>query len=585
MLPSASLVPKDDSSVLFTTAGMQQFKKLYSNPENAKDPRVATVQPCLRTSDIEEIGDESHLTFFEMLGNFSFGFKEGMQESDSGPYFKEKAIEYAWEFLTEELKISKDRISATFFDWKKAKSGIAITLDDFGKDGEDIESRQVLEKLDGLRDIKAQGEDNFWTLGTVGSPGGPTVEFYVDGLEVWNLVFNEIIFKGSHWENLVYKGVDTGMGFERLVTVLNKAENVYHTDLFEKPHKKLHEFLKVESPVDERIILDHIKAATFIINENIEPSNKSQGYILRRLIRRSVVKARNLKIDHNFTAQIAVEIVKTYPDYELDSKKIEAALETEETKFRKTLSNGLELMSNMITEEDGKEIKSEIYGKEIFDLFQQEGIPAEVSVEVLKENGHCIDPEWETTFNALLKEHQELSRTASAGMFKGGLADAGEETTKLHTTAHLMLAALRQVLGYQIEQKGSNITAERLRFDFNNPEKLTDEQIKKVEEIVNKNIEEDLPVTVEEMSIEEAKNSGATGSFSDRYGEKVKVYTIGPSTSLQKAQGRSGSREEYFSREICGGPHVDQTGVLGHFKIIREESSSAGIRRIKAVLE
>lgn len=552
-MPSSSLLPENDASVLFTTAGMQQFKRYYPSPADAPSAAVATCQRCIRTGDIEEVGDETHLTFFEMLGNFSFGYPQ-----KEGSYFKKESIEIAWEFLTEALGVEEDRITCTYFAGDK---GIP----------EDHESHELLKQITGLDDAKILGtgfDETFWSLGTEGSPGGPTIEFYIDGVEIWNLVFNEYRFENGEYVASEFKGIDTGMGLERLAAVLNKAENVYRTDLFEKPHKKLHELLKVESPIDERIVLDHIKAATFLINEDIEPSNKGQGYILRRLIRRAVVKARNLQIDHNFSAQITAEVIKTYPNYNFDFKKIEAIIEREETKFRKTLSNGLEILSNMFTEKDGEAKKSKIFGKEIFDLFQREGIPAEVSVEVLKESGHSIDPEWESVFNALLREHQEKSRTASAGMFKGGLEGGGEQVTRYHTATHLLLAALRQVLSDQVFQKGSNITTERLRFDFSYPEKMTDDQIKEVEGIVNQKIKEALPVTVEEMPVFEAKKSGAMGEFAERYQENVKVYSIGD-----------------FSQEICGGPHVKNTSELGHFKITKEESSSSGIRRIKAILE
>lgn len=554
MIPSSSLVPENDPTVLFTTAGMQQFKRYYLFPDEAPQARITTCQKCVRTGDIDEVGDETHLTFFEMLGNFSFGFDSQRPTPDSKqspPYFKEEAIKLAWEFLTDVLKIDKSRIYATYFK------------DDATEVLEDKESLEILQKIEGLGDIRPQGfDDNFWSLGTEGSPGGPTVEFYVDNVEVWNLVFNEFVLKNNKYEPVELKGVDTGMGLERLSAMMNNAKSVFLTDIFELPHNKLHQFLLVESPIDERIVLDHLRAATFMINDGVEPSNKGQGYILRRLIRRAVVRAHNLKIERNFTAEIAKQVAGTYPEYSFKDEKIVSELEKEETKFRLTLAGGMKIIS-------GQEIFD---GKVLFDLYQTSGIPLEIALEEIKNQKKEVPESSVEEFRSLLKGHQEKSRTAAAGMFKGGLADNKIETTRLHTAAHLLLSALRRVLGEQVEQKGSNITEERLRFDFNNPEKLTPEQIKQIEDIVNEKISEGLEVVMQEMNLEEAKKSGATGSFSDRYGDMVKIFTIGP-------------MEEPFSREICGGPHVSGTSELGHFKITKEESSSSGVRRIKAVLE
>lgn len=586
IIRSASLLPENDPSVLFTTAGMQQFKQLYLDPKDMQNPRIATCQKCLRTGDIEEVGDESHLTFFEMLGNFSFGYRAqtdaDLTQTDADgkdAYFKKEAIEMAWEFLTQELAIEKSRISCTYF---RGDKNIV----------EDKESQQLLKEITGLEESKILGtgfDETFWSLGTEGSPGGPTVEFYVDGLEIWNLVFNEYKFENGGFIPAALKGVDTGMGLERLLAVINGAENVYHTDLFEKPHKKLYELLKQENPVNERIILDHIKAAAFLIAEGIEPSNKDQGYVARRLIRRSIVKAKQLGIENNFVSEIAdvvIEIYKdVYPELENNRADVKHTLQTEEEKFRKTLSLGLrEFEKNVAVYtqwEKEKPVlkKKELPGFIVFNLYQTFGFPIELTKELAEEKGLTLD---EKGFDKLLSEHQEKSRTASAGMFKGGLADSGEETKKLHTAAHLLLAALRKVLGDEVFQKGSNITSERLRFDFSYREKLTAEQIKQTEDLVNEQIQAAIPVEMAEMSLDEAKNNGAMGVFESKYGDKVKVYTIG-SPSARDA--RSGFRENYFSREICGGPHAKNTKYLGHFKITKEESSSAGVRRIKAILE
>jgi len=577
VLPSASLVPSEtDPSVLFTTAGMQQFKRYYSEPAEAPSPRIATTQKCIRTGDIDEVGDNTHLTFFEMLGNFTFGYPE---KQDS--YFKEETIQLAWEFLTQELGVDKSRIHATYFRGEKGVS-------------EDTESLKILQSIDGLGKVESQGfDDNFWSLGTENSPGGPTVEFYIDGIEIWNLVFNEYILRNNAYEPAKFKGVDTGMGLERLICVLNQVESIYQTDLFDLPHQRLHILLKKEDPLAERIILDHIKAALFIIGDGVLPSNKDRGYVLRRLIRRAVVKGLQLGIEQNFLSDIALTIIRSYDKVYFESKKIHefrddgveaikeeldeksknilVQIEQEETKFRQTLIAGLGRLNSL----------REIDGKTAFDLYQSFGLPIEVTLEEAKRQNIPISEGAIEQFGSLLKGHQELSRTAAAGMFKGGLADTGEETKKLHTAAHLMLAALRQVLGNEVLQKGSNITAERLRFDFSYPEKMTDEQIRKVEDLVNEQIKLDLPVSVAEMSVDEAKQRGAMGVFESKYGEKVKVYSIGKNISLTP-DGRS---EPPFSREICGGPHASATSELGHFKIVKEESSSAGIRRIKAVLE
>ncbi|MDD3773792.1 MAG: alanine--tRNA ligase [Patescibacteria group bacterium] len=549
IIPSAPLIPSElDPSVLFTTAGMQQFKRFYSEPKEAPAMRIATCQQCVRTGDIEEVGDESHLTFFEMLGNFSFN-----------NYGKKEAIEWAWEFLTDQnwLGIDKKRIDATYFDHEKAKKGISIIEDT------DLESLAILKTLSGLNKIEAQGEDNFWSLGTEGSPGGPTVEFYIDGVEVWNLVFNEWIFKESHWHSFGVKGVDTGMGLERLIAVLNMEKNVYDTDLFQSIIKKIEELSGKKYQDNQqafRIIADHLRAATFLIADGVEPSNKERGYIVRRLIRRAIVKAKKLGIENIFVAEIADEVVEIYKDIysELENKRdnVKQTLQNEEEKFRKTLSLGLK---------EFEKIKQDLTGQKAFRLYETYGFPLEMTEELAKEQNVQIDKE---EFKKAFKEHQKKSRTASVGMFKGGLADSGEETKKLHTAAHLLLAALRQVLGNGVFQKGSNITSERLRFDFSHNEKLTSEQLKQVEDLVNEQIQAAIPVEMTEMGLNEAKKSGAMGVFESKYGDKVKVYTI-----------------DGFSNEICGGPHVENTKDLGYFKIVKEESSSAGVRRIKAILK
>ncbi len=595
VIPSASLIPRDDPSVLFTTAGMQQFKRFYLNPDETNFSRVTTCQKCIRTGDIDEVGDDTHLSFFEMLGNFSFGYPE-----KNNSYFKKEAIEYAWEFLTEKLKIEKSRIFATYYNGEKEAP-------------EDIESLNILKSIKDLKEVKPQGfDDNFWCLGTEGSPGGPTVEFYVDGIEVWNLVFNEYVFSDGKYQPSRYKGIDTGMGLERLLTVINGNGNVYQTDLFESIIKKIEEISKKKYSQNDRayrIISDHIKAAVFLSAENIFPSNLGQGYVMRRLIRRAIRYGRLVELKTIVPIIGAVISIyrNVYPELGGGQIIIDRIV-NEESKFMQTLESGLikaraiiktkkpidsnkyrklmqyedkrKLFRLLYRKKDtGQELErlgltsqeilnATINGKEAFDLYQSFGFPLEMVTDLVQESNLLIDIEG---FEKELKAHQELSRTASAGMFKGGLATGGEQEIKYHTTTHLLHAALRNILGNHVQQKGSNINSDRLRFDFTHPEKMTPEQITEVENLVNQKIKEDLPVTMEEMSPEDAKKSGALGFFEHKYGDKVKVYTIG-------------LPEKYFSREICGGPHISHTGELGHFKIKKEESSSSGIRRIKAVL-
>lgn len=538
-VPPASLIPENDPSVLFTTAGMQQFKKFYASSEEAPAKNLVTCQPCFRTSDIEEVGDDTHLTFFEMLGNFSFD-----------DYFKKEAVDMAVEFLTQELRINLEDLEFYIFGGDKETP-------------RDKEAEKIL-KDKGITRIKEGTRfDNFWGPTGKEGPCGPTIDIYFKDIEIWSLVFNEY-YKNSdgQYRSLKTRGVDTGMGLERMLVVLEKKNNIYETDLFLPLIENLEEISgkNYENFQDEfRIITDHIKAATFLINDEILPANKERGYIVRRLIRRAIVKGVKLEINDNITAKIAEKVFEIYENiYQFKKEEIISVLNTEENKFRKTLRAGLKLIHS----------KEKITGQDLFNFYQSFGIPSEIAEEEVRETQIEITGNAPQEFKELFQKHQDLSRAASAGMFKGGLAGGGGMETKYHTATHLLLASLRQVLGPDVAQKGSNITAERLRFDFNFSEKLSDEQIKKIEDLVNENIKQDLPVKMEEMSLEDAKNCGALGEFGQKYGLKVKVYTMGD-----------------FSKEICGGPHIKSTGELGHFKIIKEESSSAGIRRIKAVLE
>lgn len=605
VLPSASLVPEDVAEAdktLFTSAGMQQFKRFYTDPDQTPYSKVATCQKCIRTIDIDEVGDDTHLTFFEMLGNFSFGYPAKKQS-----YFKEDAIKYAWEFLTEILKVNKERIHATYFNGEGIE-GIEA----------DSESKELIKKITNLGDDKIIGqpaEDNFWSLGSEGSPGGPTVEFYIDGIEIWNLVFNEYTFKEGKYIPSEFKGVDTGMGLERLLTTLNGHNNVYETDLFLPMIEKIEEFSRkkfVENKREFRIIADHIKTAVFMSSGKIIPSNIGQGYVMRRLIRRAIRygKLINISTIVGLIAPVLSIYHSTYPEF-ASERLIVDCIAAEEKKFEQTLEEGLRTAKRIFTskkpivkEKFGKimadankqlligrvlenkrnnkpyalkepnisenEVNGAIIsGEEAFLLYQSYGFPLELVDELAMNEGFFVD---HYGFREELTKHQELSRTASAGMFKGGLADAGDATTKYHTATHLLLAALQKLLDENIIQRGSNITSERMRFDFNYPEKMTPEQIKSVEDLVNRQIKAELPVVMEEMSLDEAKAAGAKGVFEHKYGEKVKVYTIG-------------DKNAPFSKEVCGGPHVENTKDLGHFKIQKEESSSAGVRRIKAVLE
>lgn len=518
IVPSSSLIPENDSSVLFTTAGMQQFKPYYLGEKSPHGDKVTSVQKCIRTSDIEEVGDDTHLTFFEMLGNFAF----------NNSVTKREAISWAYEFITKEAGLTIDYVSV-FHD---VESGIPA----------DEESRTIWMEVDSGLTIKDhKKEDNFWgPTGTEG-PCGPTTEIYVNGVEIWNIVFNEY-YKDTNgnFKKLDSFGIDTGMGLERLLVQVQKKQNVYETDLFEGALSK-----------EERIVADHIKAALFLITDGVVPGNTGQGYILRRLIRRAV---RFSKVSFAET----IEKIKNIYSGVYEFKNLEE-IEKEETKFRATLEKGMKEF------EKGE--------RDAFLLFTSYGFPFEMTEELAAERGEKLS---RFDFDRKMIEHQKLSQGASAGMFKGGLANHNEQTIKLHTAHHLLLAALQEVLGMDVKQRGSNITEERLRIDFAFDRKMTDEEKKRVEDIVNDAISKDLKVEKKEMSKSEAENLGAQMEFGAKYGDTVSVYFIDDPSSTS---GRA------FSAEFCGGPHVEHTGILGKFKIQKEEASSAGVRRIKGVLE
>lgn len=579
IIPSASLIPENDPTVLFTTAGMHPLVPYLLGEKHPAGNRLVDVQKCLRTGDIEEVGDKTHHTFFEMLGNWSLG-----------DYFKEEAIKMSFDFLTKELEIPKEKLAVSVF---KGDADASFDEESFNI----WKNSGISEK----RIVKLTKKDNWWGPAGETGPCGPDTEiFYFTGgeetpdefdpedkrwVEIWNNVFMQYKkTEEGNFEVLKQKNVDTGMGLERTLAVINGFSDNYRTELFSPIIEKIEEISgkKYEEAEREmRIIADHIKAAVMILGDKkgIEPSNKDQGYVLRRLIRRAARYGKMIDIKNNFTSSLVQPVLdiygKVYPEIIENRNFIEEQLKKEEEKFSKTLEKGLKELKKDFERINtiGKEAKFSDLGELSFYYFETFGFPLELFLEELDASEIINNPEGiKNVFNERIKRHQELSKTASAGMFKGGLSDASEETTRLHTAAHLILEALRRILGKHVEQKGSNITAERLRFDFSHPEKVTGEQLEEAEKIVNEQIEKKLPVKFLEMDKDEAKKIGATGVFEHKYGERVKVYFIGEG-------------ENNFSKEICGGPHVKNTEELGRFKIVKEESSGAGVRRIKAVLE
>lgn len=569
VIPSASLIPENDPTVLFTTAGMHPLVPYLLGEKHPQGTRLTDVQICVRTGDIEEVGDASHCTFFEMLGNWSLG-----------DYFKKEAISWSFEFLTKVLGIPLDRLSVSVFAGDESCPRDDESADIWASLGLDRERIFFLPK-----------KNNWWGPAGITGPCGPDTEMFIDTgkpacspncspacdcgkyLEIWNNVFMQY-FKGQDGKltPLEKKNVDTGMGLERTLCILNGYKSVYETDLFDFAIKKLEKLSGKkysdggEDMVAMRIIADHVRTATFMIGDvnGITPSNVDQGYVLRRLIRRAVRYAKKLGIEQGALEEIAKLYIKKYEDvYESiknNAAKIVEEFKLEEERFSKTLESGLKEFEKVITHIPTKTIS----GKTAFRLYDTFGFPLEMTVELAKENGFDVDTDG---YEVAFKEHQEKSKLGADQKFKGGLADGGEETAKLHSATHLLNAALKEVLGDpNIMQKGSNITAERLRFDFNFDRPLTKEEIEKVEERVNAEIAKKADIKCEEMTVDEAKANGAIGVFASKYGERVKVYTIG------------------FSKEICGGPHASNTGDLGRFHIVKEQSSSAGVRRIKAVL-
>ena len=569
IIPSASIVPENDPTVLFTTAGMHPLVPYLLGEKHPAGNRLCDVQKCIRTSDIDDVGDASHLTFFEMLGNWSLG-----------NYFKDEAIKMSYEFLTspDYLNIPQEKLYFTCFAGDETAP-------------RDEESYNIWRSLGVSEDhlFYLSKEHNFWILGSGIGPCGPDTEMFYDTgkpkcsekcdpscdcgkyLEIWNDVFMEYYRdEEGNLTKLKQQNVDTGMGLERIITVLNGYESVYDTDIFQNLKEKLEQLSNKKYEDNKksfRIIMDHVRTSTFILGDDhgITPSNIGAGYVLRRLIRRAIRHLRKLDLMENSLMDLARVVINDYKDIytELEKNKdfIITELEKEGIKFGKTIKDGEKLFYKVIKHLDGDTIS----GEDAFKLFDTFGFPLEMTQELARENDLKVDIKG---FEEKFKEHQEKSRTIDAGSFKGGLADSSYESTKYHTLAHLMLAALQQMYGKNIIQKGCNITSERIRFDFNLDHKMTDDEKLTLTNIVNEKIQEGIPVTMEEIPYEEAKAKGAHGTFEDKYGSIVKVYSIGD-----------------FSKEICGGPHVKNTNELGTFKIVKEESSSAGVRRIKAVLE
>ena len=552
LIPSAPLIPENDPSVLFNTAGMQPLVPYLLGEKHPEGTRLTDYQKCLRTNDIDEVGDNRHLTYFEMLGNWSLG-----------DYFKEESIQMSYEFLTKELGIPSEKISVTCFAGD----------DDCPRD---TVSAEAWKKAGILEDhIYYYGkDDNWWIAGEEGPCGPDTEMFYDTGkepcsehcepscdcgkyVEIWNNVFMEYFKDKNGYSKLKQKNVDTGLGLERMAMLLQGKETPFDTEIFEPVMKKLTELSKKDNIESKRIVAEHLRSSIMIISDGGKPSNVDRGYILRRLIRRMIRHINKLEIDLNSLGDLL------YPELEANKEMIKSVIIEEKDKFVKTLAKGEKEFFKEISGIKEKSINV-LPGSMVFRLYDTYGFPPEVTKELAKENGFGIDIK---EFNRLFEIHQQKSRAGSEQKFKGGLAEQNKETIAYHTATHLLNAALKKVLGSDTHQKGSNITTERMRFDFNCDHKLTDEEKAKIEEVVNDWIKAGLDVKCEEMKKEDAVKSGAECMFIEKYPDIVTVYTIGD-----------------VSKELCGGPHVKNTSELGKFKIKKEEASSSGIRRIKAVL-
>ncbi|MDP1538633.1 MAG: alanine--tRNA ligase [bacterium] len=588
IVSSSSLIPTDPS-VLFTTAGMQQFKPYYLSQVSPYGPNVASCQKCFRTSDIEEVGDKSHLTFLEMLGNFSFATSTKASGEGGAGYFKQESIKWAYEFLFEELKLSPEDAVFTVFEGNK----------DVPEDKESVEFWKTLGVPE--KRIKRYGrKDNFWGPTGEEGPCGPTTEIHINGIEIWNLVFNEYYQnKNKKLTPLAQKGVDTGMGLERLAMIVQDKPSVFETDLFQSLIKGIEKYqtkLYSLSPRPYRIIADHAKGAVFLISEGVLPSNVERGYVLRRILRRAIRYGKLLSLAKQFLIPLAQKVIEIYRDVYPEVKSKEAdiltVIQNEEEKFEKTLEEGLKELKKLkrigkIEEVEGGKIKifNRVSARDAFYIYQTFGFPLEMIQEELAKNALLVDEE---EFQEEFKKHQEISRAGVENKFGGVGKEAGETSAKLHTATHLLHAALRKILGEHVKQMGSDITAQRLRFDFSYPQKMTTEEIKKVQDLVNQKIREDLKVEKEEMLYEEAIKGGALAFFKEKYPSVVTVYSITEprnSGARVKKRIKSSSPTDVFSKEICAGPHAKRTSELGLFRIIKEESSGAGVRRIRAILE
>lgn len=569
VIPSAPLIPENDPSVLFTTAGMQPLVPYLLGEKHPEGTRLTDFQKCLRTNDIDEVGDNRHLTYFEMLGNWSLG-----------DYFKEESIAMSFEFLTKELGIPVEKLSVTCFAGDEDCQRDEVTASCWRKAGIPEDRIYYFGK-----------DDNWWIAGEEGPCGPDTEMFYDTGkpkcsencnpscgcgkyVEIWNNVFMEFFkTKDGKYTKLKQHNVDTGLGLERMAMLLQGKETPFDTELFKPVMDKLQELAGENDSIESRrIVAEHLRASMMIIQDGGLPSNVDRGYILRRLIRRMVRHLRKLQINLNELGKLIdlnIDTLKEmYPELHQNSNKIKSVIIEEKDKFEKTLERG-EREFNKIVNRMKNEGKDTISGQDLFTLYETYGFPPEVTQDLAREAGLKVDT---TEFAKLFKEHQEKSRIGSEQKFKGGLAGTGEQEVRYHTATHLLNAALKVILGKDVHQKGSNITPERMRFDFSCDHKLTDEEKKKVEDLVNEWISRGLDVKCEEMKKDDAIKSGAECMFIEKYPDIVTVYSIG-------------NDKETVSKELCGGPHVKNTSELGHFKIKKEEASSAGVRRIKAILE
>ena len=569
VIPSAPLIPENDPSVLFTTAGMQPLVPYLLGEKHPEGTRLTDFQKCLRTNDIDEVGDNRHLTYFEMLGNWSLG-----------DYFKEESIAMSFEFLTKELGIPVEKLSVTCFAGDEDCQRDEVTASCWKKAGIPEDRIYYFGK-----------DDNWWIAGEEGPCGPDTEMFYDTGkpkcsencnpscgcgkyVEIWNNVFMEFFkTKDGKYTKLKQHNVDTGLGLERMAMLLQGKETPFDTELFKPVMDKLRELAGENDSIESRrIVAEHLRASMMIIQDGGLPSNVDRGYILRRLIRRMVRHLRKLQINLNELGELIdlnIDTLKEmYPELHQNSNKIKSVIIEEKDKFEKTLERG-EREFNKIVNRMKNEGKDTISGQDLFTLYETYGFPPEVTQDLAREAGLKVDT---TEFDKLFKEHQEKSRMGSEQKFKGGLAGTGEQEVRYHTATHLLNAALKVILGKDVHQKGSNITPERMRFDFSCDHKLTDEEKKKVEDLVNEWIAQGLNVKCEEMKKDDAIKSGAECMFIEKYPDIVTVYSIG-------------NDKETVSKELCGGPHVKNTSELGHFKIKKEEASSAGVRRIKAILE